>query len=346
MKYLVLSLFFTGTLMAQQKIAWDTTKYQKFKSNLIIGIFQSYRNFNNQFQQFDVPDTAGISKSNYFAESKLVTGIELTYDKFNLALGLTSAPQKNSSGKGNTKTFNFNFNVGGNIWLLENTLRHFKGFYDMNTPAYDSTFKETGNYYYQPNFTNTLVRSKFLYFTNHRKFSIRSGYACNYRQLKTAATWIFSANTNYNYMRNDSSFFPLETRAYYGNYGDMNGLKVFGFSLNAGAAGTLVLWRAFFIEVMFIVGPEQQWRNYHYLDGSSRLSYFSISGDLRGSIGLNFKRFYFSSFSNNDFAIYNSAAVGLLNKSLSGGFIMGWRFNSKTPEYYKRFQKTRFYSSI
>src|SRR5687768_17880866 len=185
MKYLVLSLFFTGTLMAQQKTAWDTTKYQKFKSNLIIGFFQSYRNFNNQFQQFDVADTAGFSKSNYFAESKLVTGIEVTYDKFNLALGLTAAPQKNSSGKGDTKTFNFNFNVGGNIWLLENTLRHFKGFYDMNTPAYDSAFKETGNYYYQPNFTNTLVRSKFLYFTNHRRFSIRSGYACNYRQLKT-----------------------------------------------------------------------------------------------------------------------------------------------------------------
>jgi hypothetical protein len=346
MKYLVLSLFFTGTFMAQQKTVWDTTKYQKFKSNLIVGIFQSYRNFNNQFQQFNIPDTAGISKSDYFAESKLVTGIEVTYDKFNFALGLRSTPQKINSGKGNTKTLNSNFNVGGNTWLLENSLRYFKGFYDMNTPAYDSSFKETGRYYYQPEFTNTLVRSKFLYFTNHRKFSVRSGYACNYRQLKSAATWIFSGNINYNYMRNDSSFFSPATRPYYGEYGNMNGLKVLGFSINAGAAGTLVLWKALFVEVMFIVGPEQQWRRYHYLNGFSHLSYFSVSGDLRGSIGLNFKRFYLSSFSSNDFAVYNSSSVGLLNKSLSGGFIMGWRFNSKTPEYYKRFQKTRFYSSI
>jgi hypothetical protein len=346
MKYLVLFLLFTGTLIGQKKFVWDTTKYQKFKSNLIVGIFQSYRNFNNQFQPPKSVDTTGASKNNYYAESNLVTGIEVTYDKFSLAIGLKSTPQKNHSGKGNTNYFNLNFNVGGNIWRLENSMRYFNGFYDLNTPRYDSTFKETGNYYYQPNFTNTLVRSKFMYFTNHKKFSICSGSSCNYRQLRSSFTWIFSGNINYNYMRNDSSFFPLASRHYYGNHGDMNGLKVLGFALNAGAAGTLVLWKAFFVQVMFIVGPDHQWRRYHYLDGSSRLTYFSVSGDLRGSIGLNFKKFYFVSFSSNDFAVYNSSFMELTNKALSGGFILGWRFNSRTPEFYKRLQKTKFYLSL
>jgi len=345
MKYLIPFLFFTGGLIAQKKTSWDTLRYQKFRSNLMVGIFQSYRNFNNAFQQYKTPDTGNVSKNNYVAESLLTTGIEINYDKFSLGFAIKSTPQKNSTGKGNTQTANGNLNFGGNKWFLENSVRYFKGFYDSNTPTYDSTFKETGNYYYRPDLTNTLFRSKFLYFTNHKRYAFRSAYACNYRQLKSGATWIFSANTSYNYLRTDSSFFSPVSRPYYGDYANMNGMKVFAFSLNAGGAASLVIWRAFFIHFMFIVGPEQQWRTYNYLDGPSRhLSYFSLSGDVRGSIGFNFKRFYFMSFSRNDFAVYNSSFVGLTNKSLGGGFIMGWRFSSKTPEFYKKFQASKIYS--
>jgi hypothetical protein len=311
----------------------------------MVGIFQSYRDFNNNFKQFGEKDSLGISNNNYVAESQLTTGIEINYDKFSFGFAIKSTPQKNSSGKGNTRTFNGNLNFGGNKWYLENSVRYFKGFYDSNTAAYDSTFKETGNYYYQPNLTNTLFRSKFLYFTNHKRYSFRSNYVCNYRQLRSGATWIFSANISYNYLRNDSSFFPLPARPYYGSYAGMNGLKVFSTSLNAGGAVSLVLWRAFFVHLMFIVGPEQQWRTYNYLDGPSRnLSYFSLSGDVRGSIGLNFKRFYFMSFTRNDFAVYNSSFVGLTNKSVGGGFILGWRFNSRVPEFYRKFQGSRLYA--
>jgi hypothetical protein len=345
MKPFVVFLIYSSSFFAQKTCNWDTCRYQKFHSNLMIGIFQTYRNFNNEFQQYMIPDTGNLSKNNYFAESKLNTGLEMSYDKFSLGIAFKSTPQKNNSGKGNTKTFNSNLNFGGNKWFLENSVRYFKGFYDSNTPNYDTTFKETGNYYYQPNFTNTLFRSKFLYFTNHKRYSFRSAYICNYRQLKSGATWIFSANTSYNYLRNDSSFFSPASRSFYNNYGNMNGMKVFAFSINAGGAASLVLWRAFFVHMMFIVGPEKQWRTYNYLNESStNLSYFSLSGDLRFSIGLNFKRFYFISFSSNDFAVYNSSFVGLTNKSIGGGFIMGWRFNSKTPNFYKKFQSSKIYS--
>jgi hypothetical protein len=345
MKYPVLFLLFACTLQAQNKVFWDTTRCQKFKSNLIIGIFQSYRNFNNEFSQTINKDEKGVSKTKFAAESRLTTGIEISYDKFSFGFAIKSTPQKNSGGKGNTQTFNGNLNFGGNIWHLENTLRYFKGFYDGNTATYDTTFKETGNYYYQPNFTNTLMRTKFLYFTNHKRFAFRSAYACNYRQLRSGATWIFSANSTYNYIRNDSAFFPTPARPFYGDYANMNGLKVLGVSINAGGAAMLVLWKAFFVHFMFIVGPEQQWRTYNYLDGtSSKLSYLSFSGDIRFSIGLNFKRFYFMTFSRNDFAAYNSSFVSLTNRSIGGGFIMGWRLNSKTPGFYKKFQCSKLYS--
>lgn len=345
MKYFLSLLFFAGNLAAQKKTYWDTTRYQKFNSDVMIGIFQSYRNFNNEFQQYMRNDAIGLSRNNYMAESRLTAGLEINYDKFSLAFAVRSTPQANSAGKGNTHTLNGNFNFGGNKWFLENTARYFKGFYDANTPGYDTTFKETGNYRLQPNLTHTLLRSKFLYFTNHKRYAFRSAFACNYRQLKSGATWILSANTGYNYLRNDSSFFAPVSRPFYGGYASMNGLKVFSASLNVGAAGSLVLWRAAFIHLMFIAGPEQQWRTYTYADKASQhLSYFSISGDLRFSVGFNFKRFYFMSFSTNNVSVYNSSFVGLTNASVGGGFIMGWRFNYKPPAFYKKFQSTKIYS--
>lgn len=345
---LVLFLLLVCRLAAQdQPVYWDTLKYQKFRSSFIVGVFQSYRNFNNDFQQYKMADSAGVSNTAYRAESRQISGIEISYDKFSLALGLRSRPPEQSSGKGNTQTFNANFNFGGNIWYIQNTLRYFKGFYDNNTGTYDTTIRQTGVYYQRPDMQNTLFRTKFLYFTHHKRYAFRSGYASAYRQIRSAGTWILSANLNYYNLQADSSFFPRASRAYYGEYSSMNGLRVLGVSLNIGAAGTLVIMKGFFLNGMLILGPEQQWRKYGYTTGSSRLSYISISGDVRVSIGFNLKRFYIMGTNTNDFAIYNSSFVGLTNKSITGGFIFGWRFNSsETPEFYKKFQKTKFYNSI
>lgn len=345
---LLLLLLVVGRLFAQdQPVYWDTLKYQKFRTSFIVGIFQSYRNFNNDFQQFKMPDSLGISRPAWHAESRLISGIEVTYDKFSLALGLRSKPPEQSAGKGNTRTFNLNLNFGGNIWYIQNSLRYFGGFYDNNTRAYDTALSNRGIYQQRPDMQNFLYRTKFLYFTHHKKYAFRSGYAGNYRQIRSAATWILSANVNYYTLYSDSSFFPLPARAFYGDYGSMHGLNVLGLSINGGAAGTLVIMKGFFINGMLILGPEQQWRTYIYQDKSTLLSYISLSGDARFSIGLNLKRCYFMFTNTNDFAIYNSSFVGLTNKSLAGGFTFGWRFNSsEAPEFYKKFQKTKFYNSI
>jgi hypothetical protein len=97
---------------------------------------------------------------------------------------------------------------------------------------------------------------------------------------------------------------------------------------------------------MFIVGPEQQWRTYTYDSNRSLLSYLSVSGDLRVSIGVNLKRCYFIAFNSIDFSIYNSSFAEIKSRSLSGGFSFGWRFNSTPSPLYEKFQKTKFYKAI
>lgn len=346
MKWIYVTLLLPAVLLAQNKPLWDTTRYQKFNSNLIIGVYQSYRNFSNEFNPVSSRDSTRFA-TNYMAESSLSTGLEFNYDKIGFSIGLRSKPQENSQGKGQSRTINFNFNLGGNRWFLETSYRNFKGFYDVNTARYDPTFRTTGQYAQEQGFSNQLFRSKFMYFTNHHRYAFRSNYVCNYRQLKTGGSWILSANTNFNDLRNDSSLFPKAARKFYDYQSNLRGLSVAGISANAGAAVTIVVWRALFFHMMFIAGPEQQWRTYHYLNAPNKtISYLSISGDIRLSLGFNWRRAYMVWTSMNDFVLYNNSVMTLQNKSLGGSFMWGWRFKSKTPEFYKKFQKTNLYSNL
>src|SRR5688500_10659827 len=99
---------------------WYTLKYQKFDNVFIVCIFQQHRDFNNEFEQLINEDTMFLSKQSYLAESNLISGIVLNYDKFQLSFGTRSQPPKEREGKGFTKAFNIGFNFGDNRWVSEN----------------------------------------------------------------------------------------------------------------------------------------------------------------------------------------------------------------------------------
>lgn len=323
---------------------WDTLKYQKFDYVLIVGFYQQYRNFNNDIKQLINRDTMALSQHVYSAESNLVSGLAFNYDKFQLSFGIRSKPQDSSSGKGYTKMFNLGFSFGDNRWVSENYFRKFTGFYDKSTPSYDSTFKRTGNYYLQPNLYNSLFMSRLMYFTNFKKFSYKAGFGCNYRQLKSAATWILGASVNAYNLQNDSSIIPIQARYLYNDYAGFKGLRSFNFGFNAGAAATLVLFKAWFITGYFTIGPEQQWRTYNLGNTTRRLSYVSWSGTGRFAIGLNLKRCYILGSYTNDYNLYNSKGLSITSNAVTGNFTFGWRFHTGTPpKLYRKFQDTKLY---
>ncbi len=326
---------------------WDTLKYRKFERVLIVGLFQQFRNFNNDFEQAMTKDSTGVSKHKYSAESRLIGGVVLNYDKFQLSFGTRTQPQNLSEGKGNTKTFNIGLNVGDNRWVSENYYRRFTGFYDKNTANYDTAFKRTGNYYLQPNLKSSLLMSRFMYFTNYKKFSYKSGFGCNYRQLKSAFTWILGASFNVYTLNNDSSVFPIKTRAFYNDYANLKGFQSINLAVNGGLAGTLVIYKAWFIGGYFTVGPEQQWRNYNLGNEQRNLSYISWSGTGRFSTGLNLKKFYFIFATSSDYNLYNgSQTLSLLSTSFTQNVTFGWRFHTKTPKLYQKFMKSKVYSYL
>lgn len=322
---------------------WDTLKYQKFDYVLIVGIYQQNRSFNNKFRQIQNTDSNNLSSQVYSAESQLMSGIALNYDKFSVSFGTRTSPKPESAGKGYTKTFNLGINIGDNRYVFENYYRRFVGFYNQNTPNFDTSYNRTKQYYLQPNLTSALLMSRFMYFTNYKKYSFKSGFGCNFRQLKSAATWILGGSFNVYNFNNDSAIFPKKVRPLYGDYGGLNGFQSVNFGVTAGAAFTLVLFKAWFAGAYFTLGPEQQWRSYRINEAQQNASYVSWSGTGRASIGLNLKRFYILGSYSNDYNLFNNKALDFSSASISGNFTFGWRFYTNTPKFYKKFQQTKIY---
>jgi len=344
----MINLLATGNDSINQKnkqlVSWDTTRYIKFTKVLIVGVFQSYRNFGNEMETLIPKDgeERALGSQNFQAESNLISGVTVCFDKFSFAFSTRSNPPVGSSLKGNTRMFNIGFNVGDNRYVFENYYRRFTGFYEKNHPHRDST----GNvlaYDLRPGMTSSLLMSKFMYFTNHERFSFKSGFGSNYRQLKSAGTWIVGGDFNVYNLNNDTAFIHPEKRKYYNDYSSLKSFRSVGVSVHGGFALTVVLFKAWFLSGYFTVGPEQQWRRYGFSDYYRRLSYISWSGTGRLAAGLNLKKCYFLFSFNNDYALYNNSFIKLRANSISGNATFGWRFNVKTPQYYENFKKSKWY---
>lgn len=326
-------------------INWDTTQYRKYNYVFIVGYFSQYRIFNNEIITQMKKDTLRLGTQTYVAESGVVNGLVFNYDKFQLSIGGKPKPRDTSSAKGHTQMFNIGLSFGDNRYVSESYYRRFTGFYNSNKNNLDSNEMAKGKYYREPKMTSSLFMTRILYFTKYRGFSYKSGFGCNYRQLKPAFTWVIGANYSTYTMLNDSSVIPQKARFLFNDYANMRGLRSYNLGFTVGAAGTLVLFKAWFINGSFTVGPEQQWRSYDLTNSIRSISYISASGLSRFSAGLNMKKFYMLVSISNDYNLYNSSNImKFKSEAISHNFTFGWRFHSgEPPQFYKKFQQTKFY---
>ncbi len=350
MRFVFILLFFSLSFQnLAQKKGWDTTYYKKYRDRIIISYFQSYKKYNIDITQKLVTDSIGKSNLGYISEANLISGLEFNYDKINIQIGFKSpATETNLRTKGKTNFKNLALNIGGNKWILENSYRKYSGFYNNNTAVYDTNFKHTGIYTQLPNLNSIAYKTKFLFFTNANKFSFKSGYSCNYRQLKSAFSFVLVASLNYNRINSDSSLIPRPINDYYSNYKSINGLNTFATGVYGGGSLNIVIWKALFANLTVVIGPEWQWRNYHYLENNTtqKLFYSSISGDTRASLGLNFKNFFILLSGSADYSYYNSRQLTILSKYGTVNFSIGIRIKSKPPKLYRRFQESNLYKKI
>lgn len=320
---------FIFSLRAQ---GWDSTYYLKYTDKFCITFNEYARMFNLQLDQKLFTDTS-FSAVSYTAEAKTGIGFTLDWDILGIAFGVYSFPGDETH-KGKTDYSNFALSFGGAKYFLETSYRRYKGFYDVNSPNYDTAFEETGIYYQDPDLTATAGQVRFFYVFRNKKFAIKSAYTSTYRQLKSSASLIGLANFYYKEFTSVNGIVPRPLSGLYGDYETWSGLFVPGFSAGIGGSGNLVIGKRFLLNGTLAFALTSQWRHYSFLDKPSfNKTYLSPVGDSRFAISYNAPRFLISIYSKTDFSFYNSQAINLEARFISAELDIGYRFNLKDPSF-------------
>lgn len=331
-------------LNSTKPLKWDTTYYKKYNERFIVAVYQSQRRYEIEIDPKN-PQDSGKASHHYFADANKVTGIEVDFDKVSLSFGFKSVPPENVTLKGKTSYTNFGLSFGGNKWFVENSYRRFKGFYDVNTANYDTSYKEGKPYFQNPSMINESVKTKFFYFTNNKRFAYKSAYTCVYRQMKSSASWVLTSNLYYNSLRTDSSFASPLTRKFYGSDAELKGTRMLGLSAGGGASFNLVIWKAVYFNMTGIANIESQWRKNSWSNGrTNNVQYITGSLDFRVALGINNKNFFMTLSSLNDINVYSSGQLDITSKFYSGNFTIGYRFKVKPPTWYKKIQASKIYN--
>jgi hypothetical protein len=324
---------------------YDTDYYRIYDDRLVTGLYNATQNYGFSIKQTAVSDLKGKSVMNYNSNAPAVNGLDFAYDKLSLSFSYQTVTPVNSVAEGNSSSGGFGLSFGGDKWQLESTVRFYNWFYDKNTANYDTAFKPGKPYYQVPSMSVSNFKLKFMYFPNHRKYSYDAAYACNERQIKSAGSMVITGNIYYNYLQTDTSIIPYYVRSYYSSNSDINGLSTTALSIGVGVTGTLVIYKRFFLNAIFVLGPELQYDQYsHYFsDTKSSGGYVNWSGDFRLAFGFNGRNFFYIFNSVNDFSDYKNGPVSITGNFNSVSFTIGYRFKVKEPGFMPNLRQTKFY---
>lgn len=258
--------FAKGSL-AQQ----DTNYYKKYNNRLIVTFYSTQRYYEIGFKQKYFSDSLAKTSINFKSTAPETFGFGLAYDKLSIAYDYrTVQPDDNTLFKtGYNKVNSLSFNFGGNHWMLENSWRRFRGFYDDNTNQNFAGYDTTKPYFQNPSMQSSTLRSKFIIFSNYNRFAYKSAYGNMYRQLKSAATLLVAGNIYHQKLTSDTAFVPFYLREFYGDIAHINKVNTTGISTCAGFAFNLVIFKRIFFNMTLAFGPDFQWRTANTFDGKA-----------------------------------------------------------------------------
>lgn len=349
MKQLYYFIFFifasVPNLMAQQ----DTNYYKKYNNRLIVTFYSTQRYYEVGFKQKYFSDSLAKTSINFKSTAPETFGIGLAYDKISIAYDYrTVHPDDNTLFKtGYNKVNSLSFNLGGNHWMLENSWRRFRGFYDNNTAQNFAGYDSTKPYFQNPSMQSSTIRSKFLIFSNYKRFAYKSAYGNMYRQMKSAATLLLAGNLYFQRLGSDTAFVPFYLREYYGDIAHLNKVNTTGLSTCAGFAFNLVLFKRIFFNMTIAFGPDFQWRTSNTFDGkSSKSMYTTLSADSRFALGFNNRNVFITFYSANDINELKSNFWEIKHKYFSGGVNLGYRFRMREYKPIKKMKEHKLYKLI
>lgn len=340
-------IFFLLVLLNFPTSAQDTTAYYiRYPDRLQVNLFQS------QKQYYLIISPAGLFDSKdgkslvhrYAVQARTVSGFDLAYDKLSLSLTFKSVSQDEKI-LGRTKYFTVSNAFGDKNYIVESGFRRYKSFYDTNSPAYNSKYTPPNPLFINADLRAVTLKSKAIFFSNADRFSYRSSYSLNYRQLKTAASFLLAAGIQYNNWKSSKLLAP-DIANYYGSNETLYKISTYSILSGAGGSVNLVLFKRFFFNATGLLTPELQTRYYFLENQRKRATFFSASLDTRFAFGINTKHFVYSINSLNDWTLYNGNRLDITNAHISASLNIGFRINMRGFAPLDKLKQNKYYQML
>lgn len=328
----------------------DTNFIRKYPDRFILTLTQSYRQYDIRFTQTLSEDTGIFARPQWIADANASSGIAVDFDKISFSFGYRTVPPTEDviKKKGLTEYKSFNLSFSLYRFRIETSYRNYHGFYDYNTPHYDTAFSRTGIYTQNPTMNVRSLRAKTIFLFNKRRFSYNSAFYNTARQLKSSHSLLI-VNNIYGYRFSaDSSLIPKPAQPFYKQFGDLNVFNVVGFSIGPGYSSNLVIWRTLYFNTTFTALFDFQHRYYKTLSNAYEDNYWHVgfAGDARFALGLNGKRLFYSITFRMDVNSYLGDGIRINPRFKSLDFNLGYRFKYKQREWMKKMKGNRWYQLL
>ena len=328
----------------------DTNYIRKYPDRFIVTLSTSWRSYDIRFRQTFAEDTLGWGAPHLIPNLNQSSGISIDFDKisFSFGIGTKAHTEEDLRRKGNTTYTSLGLSFSFYRFRFESSYRRYQGFYDLNTPAYDTLFDSTGVYYQDPDFSARAIRVKALFIQNKKKFSYNSAYFNTQRQLKSAGSWLVVGNIYDNKFTTIESLIPDSSQQFYGHYAKLNHCHLQGISVGPGFSYNLVIFKTLYANLTLTSGFDIQHRQFKTSDGSFTNDFWKIgaAGDVRAAIGLNGKRMFLSLTGRIDYNSYVSEGMTLETRFYAVDFNFGYRFKMRKGRAYRKLNENKWYQLI
>lgn len=307
----------------------DSTYFVRYPEQLGIAFYQSAPSYDIELSQKINGDSAGISGIDYRTLASNITGFGIHYGKFSLFAGIKT-PGKFSDRQRRVKTQFTQLNVAMTDLHLrvEGSARFYTGFYDFNSPRYIPDFTDSTAFYSDAGMKNRSIKLKGFYFPNEKKrFSYAAAYINNERQLRSAGSWILSANVYHYAVIGSKPIVPIYIQPLYAPYDNFTRITVNAVSAGFGYTHTFTIFKRVFLNLLLTIGAEGRDINITGGDKNLRNKALMYSAyDFRSSLGYNSDHFFLSIQTIVDGNRYNMPEMNLNQRFVNTIFIMGYRF--------------------
>lgn len=252
----------------------------------------------------------GILKSNKIAHVSQDTDKKIEYkpnENLNIGFGLgykwlgldlafnLSGVNSDDDQFGKTKRFDIQSNIYTRKFAIDLNWQSYCGYYASNPGTYMANFDpDRMPYPLRPDIKTVNYGISAMYIFKHDKFSFRSAFTYNERQVKSAGSFMAGPYLSYYRMDADSSLIPVAAEEYFDTSVDFRGNEYIGYGFSGGYGYNLVVGKRVFFSATLAIGLGPEIKKTPSTHGQKASTEAQLTGRLsvRTALGYNSERFF------------------------------------------------------